>query len=118
MAKTKRMIQSQMRLVDVVIELLDARIPHSSRNPDISELCGTKNRITVLNKAGLADDKSTAEWLRHCESQNLTAIAADCQDGKGIQRIIQAVKDSTADKFLRLAAKGRVSYTTRAMAPT
>jgi ribosome biogenesis GTPase A len=109
------MIQQNMRLVDVVVEMLDARIPYSSRNPDIDGLAGAKSRVIVLNKAGLADEGDTRLWRKHYENMGYTAVACDCTDGKGIAAVVVAAKSAAAQKRERLQAKGRIGVTVRAM---
>jgi len=115
MTKTKRMIQANLRLVDVVVEMLDARIPYSSKNPDIDGLAQNKKRIVVLNKAGLANERLTKAWQNHYESRGFSVVSTDCIDGKGVSAVVTAAKKAVDDKRERLKAKGRVSFTTRAM---
>jgi len=115
MTKTKRMIQENLRLVDVVVEMLDARIPLSSKNPDLDMLAQNKRRVVVLNKAGLANEAITNMWRAHYENRGFTVVATDCIDGKGIAAVAAATKKAVADKREKLKAKGRISFTTRAM---
>jgi ribosome biogenesis GTPase A len=113
MTKTKRMLKEQLRLVDAVVEMLDARIPRSSRNPDIDGLAAGKRRLLVLNKADLADADITAAWKRHYEKMGFAVVATDCAEGKGINKVTAACQTLTSDKAERLMAKGRVSPTVR-----
>ena len=82
MAKTKRQIIEDLKLVDLVVEVLDARIPISSQNPDIQEYIKNKNKIEVLNKADLADDTQTANWVKYFEKNNIPAVITDSNSGK------------------------------------
>ena len=85
MAKTKRQIIEDLKLVDIVVEVLDARIPISSQNPDIQEYIKNKNKIEVLNKADLADDTQTANWVKYFEKNNIPAVITDSNSGKVIR---------------------------------
>lgn len=106
MAKAKREVQEKLKLIDVVFELLDARIPLSSRNPMIDEILTNKPRIILLNKADMADEKVTNEWISFFAEQGLQAIAIDSQAGTGMKQIVAAAKEMTKEKFLKMAAKG------------
>lgn len=92
MAKATRMIKEYVKKVDVVIELLDARIPRSSANPVISEVVGQKPHIVVLNKADLANSQATKEWVAYFEKQGLTVLAIDSKTGKGNKQLVKAVE--------------------------
>lgn len=92
MAKATRMIKEYVKKVDVVIELLDARIPRSSANPVISEVVGQKPHIVVLNKADLANPQATKEWVAYFEKQGLTVLAIDSKTGKGNKQLVKAVE--------------------------
>ena len=83
MTKARRMMESSLKLVDIVVELCDARIPASSRNPEIDRLVGRKPRVLLLNKSDGADEALTRRWLAYYQSQGLPALAADCRSGKG-----------------------------------
>ena len=96
MTKTKRMIKASLPLVDAVVEILDARIPESSRNPDLQSLIEGKPRIVVLNKCDTADEAATQKWLEHYRAQGLAVIAADCRSGKGLNKFATAVKSALA----------------------
>lgn len=107
MAKTRRMIQDNLKLVDVVIELVDARLPLSSRNPDVDKIIGSKPRIVVLNKADIADNSLTMKWLNYFKNNNIEAISANSQTGKGLKKELDnAIEIVLADKFKRDEAKG------------
>jgi ribosome biogenesis GTPase A len=106
MAKAKREVQEKLKLIDIVFELLDARIPLSSRNPMIHEILGNKPRIVLLNKADMADETVTEQWIAYFERQQLLALAIDAQTGTGIRQIVSAAKEMLKDKFAKMAAKG------------
>ena len=106
MAKTKRQIEEKLKLIDAVVEIVDARIPESSRNPDIPEMTKGKPRIVVLNKADLADESITKEWVNHYRVQGVEAVVADCAKGKGVNESVAAVKRTLADKIAQNAEKG------------
>ena len=99
MAKTKRLISECLPLVDVVIELLDARIPESSRNPEIDEIVGTKPRIVLLNKCDLADDNATARKIKELAAKGITALPVDCRSGKGLDKFQPAVREVLKEKI-------------------
>ena len=88
MAKTKRQIIEDMKLIDVVIELLDARIPISSQNPNIAEITKNKKKIIVLNKCDLSDEKQNKLWVEYFKSKNIPAVLVDSNSGKGIDNFI------------------------------
>lgn len=106
MAKTRRKIEEDMKLIDVVVEILDARIPISSQNPDISELTKGKPRVAVLNKADLADEAVTKQWASFYKQQGIMVTLADCSRGRGVNESISAVKRALADKLMRNSEKG------------
>lgn len=115
MTKTRRMMQENISLVDIVIELLDARLPLSSKNPEIDKLAVNKKRIVILNKADLADEKKTAEWAEYFRSKGFVVIEANSSTGKGIKEITPAAKELMAEKVERLRKRGRIFVPTRAM---
>lgn len=119
MAKTKRMIQEQLKLVDVVIELVDARLPVSSRNPLLAQLVGDqKPRVVILNKEDLADPQRTAYWVNRLNQQSgCRAFAFNAATGKKqlIGRLKEALLELTADKRARMAKKGIRRQTVRCM---
>ena len=106
MAKTRRQIEEKLKLIDVVVEILDARIPMSSKNPDISELTKQKPRIIVLNKADLADEMITKKWIKYYNNMGILACAADCSNGKGVQESVNLAKKVIADKIAQNQEKG------------
>ena len=107
MTKTRRMMEENLKLVDAVCELLDARIPLSSRNPDIAALCGSKPRMVILNRADLADPAMTAKWMAWFKAQGLAAIQTDCKSRKGVSSFVPAVRTLLSDKLQRYAEKGQ-----------
>ena len=92
MTKTRRLIEADLKMVDAVVEITDARIPESSRNPILDELVGSKPRIMILNKCDYADDVSTALWRKYYEGRGITVITCDCRSGKGINKFLPTVK--------------------------
>ena len=115
MAKTRRLIQDQVKLVDLVVELTDARIPQSSRNPELNKWIGEKRRLLVLNKSDAADPDLTARWLRYYREQGIPAIAVDARSGKGINQFLPAVREILADITEKRQAKGMVGRPIRMM---
>ncbi len=115
MTKAKRMIEAQLRLVDVVIELLDARIPLSSSNPLISLMTKDKPRVVALNKADMADHRYTEEWIRYYKSKGLDVVAIDSITGKGTKQLVNQVEAAVVEKINRLKAKGIQNRSVRAM---
>ena len=113
MAKTRRMLIEQLKSIDAVIELCDARAPHATRNPDLNALCRGKARILVLNKADLANDQVTKLWLEHYKKQNLTAIRFNANGGK-TREIMAAIEQATKPVVDRMKARG-VMKTVRLM---
>ena len=115
MAKTKRQIIEDMKLVDVVIELLDARIPKSSQNPDIQGMLKNKKKIVILNKSDLADEKETKKWIEYFKKKNILAIDVDSNQGKGIKQLSQAIEKIMEDELKIQNSKGRIRKTIRVM---
>ena len=115
MAKAERNIKSQLPLVDAVVEIIDSRIPVSSRNPDLSKIIENKPRIIVLNKCDMADEKETKKWVEFYESQGITALTVDCKTGKGIKSFAPAVKKVLDGKLESYRQKGMVGKTLRVM---
>ena len=107
MTKTRRMMEEDLKLVDAVCELLDARIPFSSRNPDIAEICGSKPRLVILNREDLADPRITDAWIRYYKSKGIPVIRTDCRSGKGTAAFVPAVRELLAEKLKRYAEKGQ-----------
>ena len=106
MTKTRRQIEADLKLVDAVCEIVDARIPMSSRNPDIDAICGAKPRIIVLNRMDLADSAATKAWLAYFKEKGYSALATDCKSKKGIGSFLPAVRHAAREKLERDAAKG------------
>ena len=115
MTKTRRMMDENIKLVDIVIELLDARIPYSSKNPEIDNLARNKKRIIILNKADLADDNKTALWSEYFEAKDFRVIKVNSITGSGIKDISNVAADLMAEKLERLRRRGRIFTPTRAM---
>lgn len=115
MTKTRRMMDENIKLVDIVIELLDARIPYSSKNPEIDKLAKDKKRIVILNKADLADEKKTVLWSEYFEAKRFKVIKVNSITGSGIKDISNAAADLMAEKLERLRKRGRIFTPTRAM---
>lgn len=115
MTKTKRMMQENISLVDIVIELLDARIPFSSKNPDIDELAKNKFRIIILNKVDLADENKTNLWIKYFEDKGFKVVLVNSISGKGLKEITAVSTELMKEKVERLKARGRVFVPTRAM---
>lgn len=106
MTKTRRQIEADLKLVDAVCEIVDARIPISSRNPDIDAICGNKPRIIVLNRMDLADNEATKRWMQYFRGKGMAAVATDCKTKKGISSFQPAVRSVLKEKLERYAARG------------
>ncbi len=115
MTRTKRKITQLLPLVDIVVEVVDARIPQSSRNPDLDELLLKKPRMIVLNKADIADETATARWLQEFRRLGYAAMTLDCKSGKGIQRFVPLMREVLADKIAAWTQKGMEGRPVRAM---
>ena len=115
MAKTRRMISDNLKNVDVIIEILDARIPYSSRNPEIRRLVGDKPTVLLLNKASLADANQNAMWLKQYTDEKTSCILTDCVTGEGLNRLGPAIRTLLADKIARYEQKGMHGRRLRAM---
>ena len=115
MAKTKRQIMEDVRLVDIVIELLDARIPISSQNPDIAEITKNKKKIIVLNKCDLADEKQNKRWVEYFKSKNIPAVLTDSNSGKGIEECVRKIEKIMEEDLKGQAEKGRIGRKIKAM---
>ena len=115
MTKTKRQIQSSLKLVDAVAEIIDARIPVSSRNPDLAKLVQNKPRVILLNKCDMANQTATKMWIDYFKKQNLVAIPVDCKSGRGLVKFAPAVNTVMSHKIARLKEKGMVNPTIRIM---
>ena len=106
MTRTRRKIEESLKLVDAVVEIIDARIPKSSRNPEIDSLTAGKPRIILLNKADYADAKATAEWCSYFKAKGAKAIACDCRSGKGLNQFAPTVREALAEKIAIWQSKG------------
>lgn len=115
MTKTKRKIQSNLKLVDAVAEIIDARIPVSSRNPDIAQIIQSKPRIVLLNKCDIANQTATKMWIDYFKMQGITAIAVDCKSGRGLNQFVPAVSKVLEQRLEKLKSKGMVNPTLRIM---
>ncbi|SFA74310.1 MULTISPECIES: ribosome biogenesis GTPase YlqF [unclassified Bacillus (in: firmicutes)] len=106
MAKARREVTEKLKLVDIIFELIDARIPYSSRNPMIDEIIQHKPRLVLLNKADMADRHATKQWIEYFAEKDVKAIAINAQAGEGLKEIVQAAEAVLKEKFDRLKAKG------------
>ena len=106
MTKTRRQMEADLKLVDAVCEIVDARIVVSSRNPDIDSICGNKPRIVILNRLDLADPDATNRWVQYFKNKGMAAVATDCKSRKGIAAFTPAVRQLLQEKIQRDAAKG------------
>ncbi|MFR2570800.1 MAG: ribosome biogenesis GTPase YlqF [Clostridia bacterium] len=115
MAKTRKQIMEDLKLVDIVIELLDARIPLASQNPDIGEITKNKKKIVVLNKCDLADENKNKKWIEYFNQQNIPAVLTDANSGKGIEECIRKIEKVMKENMKEQADKGRIGRKIRAM---
>ena len=115
MAKTRRLIKESLRLVDGVLEVIDARIPYSSSNPELAELISGKPRIVLLNKCDLADKEITKKWVEYYKNQGVTAIPVDCRSGRGLNAFLGAVKTVLAERIRINEEKGMAGNPLRLM---
>lgn len=115
MAKTRRLIKESLPFVDLVTEIVDARIPMSSSNPELKEMIGNKPRIVLLNKCDVADEKATAKWVEYYKKNGMYAIPVDCRSGKGLNAYLPLVRDVLKDKIQRNTEKGMVGKPLRVM---
>ncbi|MGN0317263.1 MAG: ribosome biogenesis GTPase YlqF [Lachnospira sp.] len=115
MTKAKRMMEENIKLVDLVIELVDARIPMSSRNPDIDSLAKNKARIILLNKSDLADDKVTEGWISYFRNNGFQCVKLNARNTNAIKQINSAIQTACAEKIERDKAKGILNRTIKAM---
>lgn len=114
MARTRRKIQESLKLVDAVVEIVDARIPLSSRNPEMDTLTAGKPRMVILNKADLADESANRRWLTYFKKQGMAAIAVDCKSGRGCNQFDPAIRELLSDLLEKWESKG-ANRTIRAM---
>lgn len=115
MAKTRRQIESDLKIIDIVIELLDARIPISSQNPDMAQITKGKKKIIVLNKCDLADEKENQRWVAYFKKKGISAVLTDSNSGKGIENCIREIEKIMEEEMQGQAQKGRVGRKIRAM---
>lgn len=115
MARTRRQIKESLPLVDAVVEIVDARVPVSSRNPELPELIGQKPLMVILNKCDLADENATRRRISKLGKQGVTAIAVDCRSGKGLNAFAPTVRRMLADKIEANAQKGMAGKPLRLM---
>ncbi len=115
MVKTKRQILEDLKLVDIVLELLDARIPISSQNPDIKEIVGNKKKIVLLNKCDLAQERENQKWIEDFEKKGIKSVLTDSNSGAGVQELIRVVKELAKEDLSKMTKKGRVGKSVRIM---
>ena len=115
MAKTRRLIKESLPFVDLVTEIVDARIPMSSSNPELKEMIGSKPRIVLLNKCDVADEKTTAKWVEYYKKNGMYALPVDCRSGKGLNAYLPLVREVLKDKIKRNTEKGMVGKPLRVM---
>ena len=115
MTRAQRMIEENLKLVDAVCEILDARIPASSRNPDIDRLAGGKPRLVILNRTDLADPEATARWRRWFQAQGIAILETDAKTGRGVNGFVPAVRELLKDKLSDYAARGQSGRPLRVM---
>lgn len=115
MTKAQRMIEENMKIVDAVCEILDARIPYSSRNPDIDRLSGTKPRLIILNRVDQADPVVTSKWRGYFKGLGLAVLETDCKRGRGVNGFAPAIRELLKEKIEANRAKGQVNRPVRAM---
>ena len=115
MTKAQRMIEDNVKLVDAVCEILDARIPRASRNPDIDRLAAGKPRLVILNRVDLADPAITGKWKRYFEAQGLAILETDARSGKGVNGFAPAVRKLLSEKLRAYEAKGQAGRPLRVM---
>ena len=115
MTKTRRLIEADLKMVDAVVEVTDARIPESSRNPIMDELVGAKPRIMIMNKCDVADEKATAAWRKYYENKGICVIVCDCRSGKGVNRFVPAVKNLLSELIERRRTRGMIGKALRLM---
>ncbi|MDE6502143.1 MAG: ribosome biogenesis GTPase YlqF [Ruminococcus sp.] len=111
MAKTRRAITANLKLVDAVAEIVDSRLPLSSRNPEMDRLTAGKPRIVLLNKCDLADEKATQKWVNYFNNKGITALAVDCKSGKGLKQFIPTVKTKVLKDLMEKRQKNGMTGT-------
>lgn len=115
MTKTRRKIQASLKLVDAVAEIIDARIPVSSRNPELHKIIENKPRIILMNKCDMADPSQTARWVSCYQKEGILAIPVDCKSGRGLNQFIPKVRELLKDRIIQWEQKGMVNRTIRVM---
>ena len=115
MTKTRRLIEADLKLVDAVVEVIDARIPESSRNPVIDEICAGKPRVIIMNKCDVADENATSRWRSYYEKRGFCVIVCDCRSGKGINKFLPAVKKQLSELIERRKSRGMIGKDLRLM---
>ena len=115
MLKTKKQISEDLKLVDIVIEILDARIPISSQNPDIAEVIKNKKKMVVLNKSDLADEMQNQKWIEYFKNKNIPAVLTDSNSGKGIEKCVKTIENFMQEEMKEQSQKGRIGRKIRAM---
>ena len=115
MKKTRDLVRNNLKLVDVVVELLDSRIPFSSRNPDIDNLAGNKPRVVILNKCDLADRAKLDKWIKYYKDRGIKAIPVDTLKGVGLNKLVDECRNAVKDKMDALKEKGRKERPIRIM---
>ncbi|MBE6871788.1 MAG: ribosome biogenesis GTPase YlqF [Ruminococcaceae bacterium] len=115
MAKTRRVIAENLKLVDIVLEIADARIPQSSRNPDLAAILGTKPRLLILNKIDIADANATAQWEKKLTAQGENVLCADCLSGAGLNKLMPKIQNVLSEKLERFKSRGLTGLAVRAM---
>lgn len=115
MTKTRRQMEQDIRLVDAVCEIVDARIPLSSRNPDIDVICGNKPRMIILNRIDMADPAATKLWAKYFREQGMIVLETDCKNRKGTNQFAPAIRELLKEKLQRYQEKGQVGRTIRVM---
>ena len=115
MTKTRRKIQTSLQLVDAVAEIIDARIPVSSRNPELHKIIENKPRIILMNKCDMADPSQTARWVSCYQKEGILAIPVDCKSGRGLNQFIPKVRELLKDRIIQWEQKGMVNRTIRVM---
>lgn len=115
MTKAVRQMKEDIKLIDIVIELVDARIPISSRNPDIDSLAAGKSRVIILNKADMADDKETDNWVKHFTDEGMIAVKLNSRSGNGMKQVKDAIAKAAEAKMARDRARGILNRPVRAI---
>ena len=115
MTKAKRMMQENIKLIDLIIEVVDARIPRSSRNPDIDELGKNKARLILLNKADLADERENEKWAQYFQEKGYYTVKLNAKSGAGIKNVLPAIMESCQEKLERDRKRGIKNRPVRAM---